>query len=126
MSGLPPFELGHARTKLRRQLVEAVLRGEKTATAGLLEEYESGGEEPDRVGDRCALLGYDDEPVATVEVTEARVVPAGEVDESFARDEGEGFESVEEGRIAHERFFGRTIGPDTPIVAVRFRVIEKL
>jgi uncharacterized protein YhfF len=70
MSGLPPFELGHAGTELRRQLVEAVLRGEKTATAGLLEEYEAEGEEPGRVGDRRALLGYDDGPVATVEVTE--------------------------------------------------------
>ena len=126
MSGLPPFELGHARTELRRKLVNAVLRGEKTATAGLLEEYEAEGEEPDTVGDRCALLGYDDEPVAMVEVTEARVVPAAEIDESFARDEGEGFESVEQWRIAHERFFGRPIEPDTPIVAVRFRLVEKL
>ena len=67
MSGLPPFELGHARTELRRQLVDAVLRGEKTATAGLLSEYEAEGEQPDTVGDRCALLGYDDEPVAVVE-----------------------------------------------------------
>ena len=126
MSGLPPFELGHARTELRRQLVDAVLRGEKTATAGLLSEYEAEGEQPDTVGDRCALLGYDDEPVAVVEVTESRVVPAAEIDESFARDEGEGFESVEDWRLAHERFFGQTIGPETPIVAVRFRVVEEL
>jgi len=126
VSGLPPFELGHARTELRRQLVAAVLRGEKTATAGLLAEYEAEGEQPDTVGDRCVLLGYDDEPVAVVEVTESRVVGAGEIDESFARDEGEGFESVEEWRIAHERFFGQPIGPDTAIVAVRFRVVERL
>ena len=54
----PPFQLGHPRTELRRQLVEAVLRGEKTATAGLLEEYDAEGEQPDSVGSRCALLGY--------------------------------------------------------------------
>ena len=126
MSGLPPFELGHARTELRRQLVDAVLRGEKTATAGLLSEYEAEGEQPDTVGDRCALLGYDDEPVAVVEVTESRVVPAAEIDESFARDEGEGFESVEDWRLAHERFFEQPLEPDTQIVAVRFRVVERL
>jgi uncharacterized protein YhfF len=126
MNGLPPFELGHARTELRRQLVAAVLRGEKTATAGLLTEYEAEGVSPETVGDRCALLGYDDEPLATVEVTESKVVPAAEIDESFARDEGEGFASVEDWRLAHERFFGRQIGPETPIVAVRFRVVETL
>jgi len=72
------------------------------------------------------LLGYDDEPVAVVEVTESRVVPAAEIDEQFARDEGEGFDSVDEWRIAHERFFNQPIGPDTRIVAVRFRVLEQL
>ena len=39
---------------------------------GLLEDYEAEGEEVDAPGSRCALLGYDDEPVAVVEVTEAR------------------------------------------------------
>jgi uncharacterized protein YhfF len=126
VSELPPFELGHPRTELRRQLVDAVLRGEKTATAGLLAEYEAEGEQPDTVGDRCVLLGYDDEPVALVEVTESRVVPAAEIDESFARAEGEGFESVEDWRVAHEDFFGQSIEPDTRIVAVRFRVVERL
>lgn len=126
MSDLPPFELGHPRTDLRRQLVDAVLRGEKTATAGLLEEYEAEGEQPNAVGGRANLLGYDNVPVAVVEVTESRVVPAGDIDEQFARDEGEGFESVEEWRIAHEEFFGRPLEPETQIVAVRFRLVERL
>jgi len=101
--------------------VDAVLRGEKTATAGLAEE-----EEPVQAGDRLTLLGYDDEPVGIVEVTEARVIPAGEIDVQFARDEGEGFESVDDWREAHERFFGSPIDEDTPIVAVRFRLVERL
>ena len=126
MNDLPPLELAHPRTELRRQLVGAVLRGEKTATAGLLEEYEAEGEQPDVAGSRCLLLGYDEEPVAIVEVTESNVVPAGEIDQTFARDEGEGFESVEEWRVAHERFFGRRLEPETQIVAVRFRVLERL
>jgi len=121
VSGLPPFELGYPRTELRRKLV-----GEKTATAGLLEDYQAEGEEVDRPGDRCALLDYNDKPVAVVEVIEARVLPAAAVDEQFARDEGEGFESVEEWRLAHERFFERPIEPDTQVVAVRFRVVERV
>jgi uncharacterized protein YhfF len=83
LSDLPPFELGYARTELRRRLVEAVLAGKKTATAGL-----------------------------------------ADVDEQFARDEGEGFESVEDWRVVHERFFERPIQPDTLIEAVRFRLVE--
>ena len=126
MSDLPPFELGFPRTELRRELVDAVLRGEKTATAGLLDQYDAEGAQPEPAGTRAALLGYDDEPVAVVEVTETRVVPAEEIDEQFARDEGEGFESVEDWHATHERFFERTIEPDTLIDAVRFRVVERL
>jgi uncharacterized protein YhfF len=126
MNGLPPFQLGHPQTELRRQLVDAVLRGEKIATAGLLEDYEAEAEQPEPIGSRCALLGYDDEPVAVVEVTESRVVPAAQIDEQFARDEGEGFETVDDWREAHEQFFGRPIEPETQIVAVRFRMVERL
>jgi uncharacterized protein YhfF len=72
------------------------------------------------------LLGYDDEPVGIVEVTEARVIPAGEIDVQFARDEGEGFESVDDWREAHERFFERPLPDDTLIDAVRFRLVARL
>jgi uncharacterized protein YhfF len=126
VSDLPPFELGHPRTDLRRQLVASVLSGEKTATAGLLAEYEAEEEAVPTAGDRFVLHDFDDEPVAVVEVTEARVVPAAEVDVAFARDEGEGFETVEDWRLAHERFFEQPIAPDTQIVALRFRVAERL
>lgn len=122
MTELPPFELGYPRTALRRKLVGAVLSGAKTATSGLPES----GEEAPEAGRRYLLEDYDDEPVAIVEVTEARIVPAAEIDLQFARDEGEGFESVEDWRVAHERFFGREIRPDTEIVAIRFRVVERV
>ena len=123
---LPPLGLGYPRTELRRQLVEAVLAGEKTATAGLWSEYEAEGEPLGSPGDRFALLGYDNEPVAVVEVTEARLVPACEIDVEFARDEGEGFESVDDWRVAHEEFFQQELTPETTMVAVRFKVVERL
>jgi uncharacterized protein YhfF len=92
----------------------------------LAELYEAEGGAFPIAGDRYALLDFDDEPVAVVEVVEARVVPASEIDVQFARDEGEGFETVEDWWIAHERFFEREIRPATPIVAIRFRVVERL
>ena len=128
MSELPPYELGYARTDLRRQLVDAVLRGEKTATAGLRSDFAPHTDDPlPRAGERFALLDFDDRPVAVVETTEVRVVRAGDVDLDFARDEGEGFESVEDWRRAHERFWSEhEITDDTLIVAERFRLVERL
>ena len=122
----PPFGLGYPRTELRRQLVDAVLAGAKTATAGLAEEYAAESEAVPVAGDRFVLEGFDEEPLAIVEVTDAQVVPASEIDVQFARDEGEGFETVEDWRVAHEKFFGRPIQPETEIVAIRFRVVEVL
>jgi len=104
--------------------VEAVLAGDKTATAGLHGVFKD--EPTPDVGDRFVVEDAGGTPRAIVEVTEVRVVPAAEVDLRFARDEGEGFESVRDWHEAHERFFERTIEADTPIDAIRFRVVERL
>jgi uncharacterized protein YhfF len=120
---LPAFALGYPHTELRRQLVDAVLRGDKTATAALAEDFEHEDAPLPQPGDRYVLHDFDDEPVAIVEITESAVVPAREIDVQFARDEGEGFESVDAWRTAHEAFFERTIDDDTLIVMQRFRVV---
>ena len=65
-------------------------------------------------------------PRAIVELTEVRVIPAGEIDLQFAMDEGEGFESVQDWHETHERFFEQAIEPDTLIEAIRFRMVERL
>jgi len=69
------MRLGYPRTELRQKLVDSVLRGAKTATAGLRVECE-----PPRVGARFVLLGFDDERVAVVQTTEVRVLRAADVD----------------------------------------------
>jgi uncharacterized protein YhfF len=98
-----------------------VLSRAKTATSGLAEDGETA-----TVGERYVVEDENGEPRAIVELTEVRVVPASEIDLDFARDEGEGFESVEDWHEAHERFFERPITPDTLIEAIRFRVVERL
>ena len=122
------MRLGYPRTELRQKLVDSVLRGAKTATAGLRAECKPHAHEPlPRVGAGCVLLGFDDEPVAVVETTEVRVLRVADVDLAFALDEGEGFETVADWRHAHEQFRAdQGIGDDTLIVAERFRVVERL
>jgi uncharacterized protein YhfF len=99
-----PLELGYPRTELRRTLVAAVLRGERTATAGLRADYAPHTHDPlPEVGEHRLLLGFDDESAAIVEINEVRVLPTRDID--LAVDEGEGFESVADWRRAHEQFW---------------------
>jgi uncharacterized protein YhfF len=125
---LQKFELGYARTELRRKLVAAVLSGAKTATASLLTDYEPTTSDPlPVVGRHHLMVGYDDEPIGIVETTEVRIVPAREVALQFARDEGEGFESVAAWLAAHKRFWhDQVITPETAIVCERFRLVQRL
>ena len=134
------LELGFAGTPLREQLVAAVLRGDKTATAGLLVDFEREGETLPEPGQRFLLVDNDDVGVAVVEATEVRVLRVGDCDEQFARDEGEGFGSVAAWREAHERFWrgyadeiraylgdpGWDVTDDTLFVAECFRLVEVL
>jgi uncharacterized protein YhfF len=124
VSDLPEFGLGYPGRELRRVLVEAVLDGRKTATAGPHGVFED--EPTPSHGDRFLVEDERGVPRAIVEVTEVRVLPAADIDLLFARDEGEGFESLEDWHAAHERFFERTIEPDMLIEAVRFQVVERL
>jgi len=136
VDGLPVCHFGFP-GPLRDKLVAAVLRGEKTATASLRLEYEpEGQDELPLPGSRSVVVDSDERPVAVIETSEVRVVRAGDVDEQFAIDEGEGFESVADWRAAHERFWGsddylRAVGlvdvdDDTLVVCQRFRLVERL
>jgi len=125
---LPPFELAYP-GPLRDKLVAAVLSGAKTSTSSLLVEYEGGDDPLPVVGQRYLLVGSALEPVGIVETTEVRIMPIGEVDLLFARDEGEGYDTVAAWREAHERFWsanvpGVEIDDSTVVVAERFRLVE--
>ncbi len=104
-----------------------MLRGEKTATASLFDGYQPVTDDPlPQPGDDFLLQGFDDEPLGVVRTTSVQVVRAGDVELQFARDEGEGFETVAEWRAAHERFWAdQTITDDTLIVCQRFILIER-
>ena len=137
--GLPLCEFAHPHSDLRRELVALVLQGTKTATAGLRLEYELDGDAVPQPGDREVVIDADDRYVGVIETTECRILRMAEVDDQFARDEGEGFADAADWRVAHERFWNGYLDDlrerlgdaswrltdDTPIVCQRFRLVER-
>jgi uncharacterized protein YhfF len=120
----------------RDRLVDAVLKGEKTATSSLLAEWLLDDQELPAVGDRREVLDSGDNPVGVIETTAVDVIRLGDVDIALARDEGEGFQSVAEWREAHLRFWTDEVMPKLPanmagpladaakVVVVRFRLVS--
>lgn len=129
----------HPGSDLRRELVDLVLAGTKTATAGLLVEMELDGETMPVPGMREAVIGVDGRFVGVIETTECRTVRMADVADDFARDEGEGYADAADWRAAHERFWRGYLGElrdrlgdpgfdltdDTAIVCQRFRLVER-
>ena len=123
---------------LRDKLVAAILRGEKTSTTGLVDEYEKYGEELPQVGERELMIDSAGVGVAVLETTEVRVIPLSEVDLQHALDEGEGDTSVAEWRAGHTAYWQGTemraalkdpeftVDDTTLVVATRFVIVERI
>jgi len=114
--------------RFRDELNRLVLEGTKIATAGLWRvDYEAEGEVIESVGERLVLLDSDEQPIATLEVTRAESRPFGEVPWELARDEGEGFTSIEDFRDGYRRVYaheGVSLADDDLMVCVWFRLLE--
>ena len=123
---------------LRKRLVAAILRGEKTATASLLEEYQRGGEPLPKLGDVEVVVDSAGKPVCLTEVTEVVYSPFAKVTDEHAVAEGEGFTNAEEWRVTHREFWTSRefiadmgepevlIDENTMVVLVSMEVIAKL
>ena len=126
IGGLRALALGTP-GELRTRLNTLVLSGVKTATAGLVQEYDDENEELEYVGERLVLVDDNDRFVAVVEVTGVEVVRFADVPWDFARAEGEGDRSIEEWREGHGAYWARQGTPvtdDTRIVCLRFRLVS--
>ncbi|MBI9000272.1 ASCH domain-containing protein [Corynebacterium sp. CCM 8864] len=123
---------------LRDALIAAILRGDKTATSTLLREHEAEGTDPRALVDtREVVVDSDDRPVCVIETTDVAIRPFGDVDDEFARAEGEGYTTAREWASAHRKFWHSTeyreaiddphftISEDTPVVCARFRVVQR-
>lgn len=116
--------------ELADSLAALVLAGTKTATAGLLWEYEAEGVPAPVPGKLEIVLDSRDNPVCVIEYTAAEVVPFDQVTAEFAALEGEGDRTLAWWRDAHWKYFsrrcevfGRTPAMDMPVVCEQFRVV---
>jgi uncharacterized protein YhfF len=129
IDGLPVAEFGFRGTPLRATLVDAILRGEKTATASLVQQYERDEEDLPRPGTRSVVVDNEDRPLAVIETTEVRLLRVGDVDLQFALDEGEASSRWRAG-VAPTTTSGAQAGEhvtdETAFVAERFRLVERL
>jgi uncharacterized protein YhfF len=112
------------------ELLALVLQGRKTATAGLLWEFESGSEPMPRLGGCSVVTDWQGRPACLLQTTEVRTLPYDEVPAAFAHDEGEGDRSLAYWSRAHWSYFARrcqALGREPhermPVVCERFRLL---
>jgi uncharacterized protein YhfF len=113
---------------LADELLELVLSGTKTATCGALADFAPGAEAMPVVGRRDVVLDGQGRRAAVIETLEVTIRRFDQMDEAFARDEGEGDRTLAWWRGAHRAYFERTgtFSPDMQLVCERFRLVERL
>ncbi|WP_327102379.1 ASCH domain-containing protein [Nonomuraea glycinis] len=127
-NGLRVLELG-APGDMRTWLTDLVLTGRKKATAGLLElDYHAENEELEHVGEHLALIDDSGTHAATVEVVDVVLLPFAEVTWVFAESEGEGYDTIDDWREAHSRYWrdkGIAVDDATTVVCLSFRLVSR-
>jgi uncharacterized protein YhfF len=106
------------------RLAALVLEGKKTATCWATVEGLKGVE----VGKQWVVLSGDGRPLVVIETVELTQCRFDEVGAEFAQDEGEGDQSLEYWRRAHQTYFTRNnqFSEDMILYCERFRVVERL
>lgn len=111
--------------EMNDQLLNLVLSGKKTGTSWAAKW---GREDGGQVGERSIVLDSKGNKRVIIETVELIKIPFLQVDESFARAEGEGDLSLDYWRTEHERFFRSegTFELDMEVYCERFKLIEIL
>jgi len=108
---------------LADELLELVMSGTKTATCSTEDEPNIS-----KPCERWIVLDGRGNPRCVIESIEVSFRRYGDVDASFAHDEGEGDRSLAYWREAHRRYFGRSgkFSDDMMLMCERFRLVEIL
>jgi uncharacterized protein YhfF len=118
--GLETFSFGDS-SRMADELGALVVAGTKTATCWSVSQ----GQQTE-VGKQMVMLDGDGRGWAIIETVELVQRQFHEIDDAFARDEGEG--ALQEWRDVHRRYFTRegTFAPDMALYCERFRVVRVL
>lgn len=136
---LPPFELVPP-GRLRDTLVDAVLRGVKTATSRLAVLDELTGTPAEPAGTLLRLLDSAGGTAAIVEIDGVCEIALAEVGDDVAHAEGDWFDDAVAWRVSHERYWSRhldeirahtgdgswALRDDTTVVVRLFHVVRPL
>lgn len=106
------------------ELLNLVLKGQKTATAWAAVNGTHGSE----VGKRMEIKDSKGVARAIIETIELEKKPFNLVDERFAYDEGEGDRTLSHWREEHKKYFTRegTYSDDMEVYCERFKLIKIL
>jgi uncharacterized protein YhfF len=116
--------------RLADELLFEVTHGVKRATAELVAGYEAVGDPIPHAGSHWIACDGGGQPRVVIRTTEVRIAPFTDVDEAFARDEGEGDRTLESWRREHRRYWtrvcaarGTTWSENDDIVLERFALV---
>ncbi|MEG0176956.1 ASCH domain-containing protein [Anaerorhabdus sp.] len=115
------------------KLLDLVVQGKKRATASCNRLYELNIDPLPEIGGYSVLLDSNGDAKCIIQTTSLTYVPFKEVDEVFAKKEGEGDESLAYWRKVHKEFFTNCLNEidelfteDMIVVCEEFKVVYKI
>ena len=124
--GAGAWQMGDS-PELASELANLIKKGIKTASCGSFASYQQEESAP-RIGSYNIILDGQNVPVCVIRLVSLQLVRFCDINEEFARKEGEGELSLEYWKKEHQRFFIREghFSEDMELIAEEFEVVEVL
>ncbi|KZQ64159.1 ASCH domain-containing protein [Klebsiella aerogenes] len=124
--GAGAWQMGDS-PELASELANLIKKGIKTASCGSFASYQQEESAP-RIGSYNIILDGQNVPVCVIRLVSLQLVRFCDINEEFARKEGEGDLSLEYWKKEHQRFFIREghFSEDMELITEEFEVVEVL
>ena len=124
--GAGAWQMGDS-PELASELANLIKKGIKTASCGSFASYQQEESAP-RIGSYNIILDGQNVPVCVIRLVSLQLVRFCDINEEFARKEGEGDLSLEYWKKEHQRFFSSEghFSEDMELIAEEFEVVEVL
>lgn len=124
--GAGAWQMGDS-PELASELANLIKKGIKTASCGSFASYQQEESAP-RIGSYNIILDGQNVPICVIRLVSLQLVRFCDINEEFARKEGEGDLSLEYWKKEHQRFFIREghFSEDMELIAEEFEVVEVL